>query len=525
MKSVLVSNNMNGVGMDSICVDEQNREIAMVGRREIDIDCFAGGGGASLGIEWATGRPVDIAVNHDAEAIRMHEVNHPGTRHYPCDIWEVSPLEVARRNPIRLVWLSPDCTHFSKAKGGRPLRDPAARRSRAIAWIVIEWARKARPRMIFLENVEEFLGWCPLDASGRPDVTRWGETFRQWAQALRDAGYRLEWRELRACDYGSPTVRKRLFIIARRDGQPILWPTPTHGAQRTPYRTAAECIDWQRAAHSIFLDAKTARRVGCRRPLADATLKRIARGVHKYVLKSAEPFIIPITHRGDQRVHAIGEPLRTITCAHRGELALAGGRFEREAPGERVDRSESVATFLIRHFTSSTGQSIDAPAPTTTAGGGGHTGLVSALLSHQYGSNTCGGEGRLSVPARTVTARGQHAALIQAFMMRYYSGGGQWGRCDTPTPTVVTRGRVALVTVDRTLYRLTDIGMRMLQPRELFRAQGFPDSYVIDPMIAGKVLAKTAQIRMCGNSVCPQVAQAVVAANLKSDGLHMPRAA
>ena len=235
----------------------------------------------------------------------------------------------------------------------------------------------------------------------------------------------------------------------------------------------------------------------------------IAKGLHKYVLSGGEPFIVPLTHRGDARVHGIHEPVRTITCAHRGELALAGPRLVHS-----TDRSDQVASFMIRHFGGSIGQELMAPAPTTTAGGGGKSGIVTALLSHQYSSNTGGGEGRVTEPARTVTARGQHAALVQAFLMQYYSGGGQAQPCHAPAPTVVSRGRISIVTVNRELYRIADIGMRMLVARELFRAQGFPDSYVIDPVYNGKPLSKTRQIQMCGNSVCPQVVEALVRANL-----------
>ena len=277
----------------------------------LTVDNFAGGGGASLGIEKALGRPVDIAVNHDPEAVAMHRLNHPATIHHLQDVWSVDPAEISRRGPISLAWFSPDCTHFSVAKGAAPIR-PDQQRSRDLAWVVIHWARLARPGVIMLENVQEFMGWGPLLANGRPDKSREGETFRAWLAALSDAGYRFEWRKLRGCDYGSPTFRTRFFLVARRDGLPIAWPEPTHGPGRRPFRVAADCMDWTIPVHSIFLSRKQARKIGVRRPLANKTLARIARGVKRYVLDAAQPFIIPVTHAGDHRTHAITEPLRTI---------------------------------------------------------------------------------------------------------------------------------------------------------------------------------------------------------------------
>ena len=491
---------------------------------EVDIDHFAGGGGSSTGIESATGRPVDYASNHDRFALAVHTANHPDTVHLHNDIWEIDAAEFGRAHRIRLAWLSPDCTHFSKAKGAAPIRDPAAFKSRALGWVAIEWARKARPRIIVVENVEEWLGWGPLGPNGRPDPARRGETFHHWFAALLDAGYNGEYRELRACDYGSPTIRKRLVVIARRDRQPIVWPKPTHGPGRPhAYRTAAQCLNWLHPVNSIFLDSEEARRIGCRRPLADATLARIARGTKKYVLDTERPFIVPITHSGDTRVHSVDTPLRTITCAHRGELALARAAHARAGAPTEIelahahaigldDRRDAAAAFLMRHFGNSTGQPADTPIHTITAHGGGKTALVAACLSHQYSSNSCGGDGRIDQPMKTITTGG-HAALVNAFLMKYYSEGGQHGRCDQPAPTVTTRDRLGLVGVARRTTIL-DIGMRMLTPRELFTAQGFPRHYVIDPVMHGKPLTKTKQIYMVGNSVCPQMAEAVVRANV-----------
>ena len=526
------------------------------------IDNFAGGGGASLGIERAMGR-LDIAINHDAEAIVMHRANHPGTRHYEQNIWQIDPLDATGGRRVALAWFSPDCKHFSKAKGSRPLQ----RNIRDLAWVVVLWARRARPAVICLENVEEFQGWGPLDMDGMPDRSQEGKTFKRWVRELRRLGYSVQWRELRACDYGAPTVRKRLFIVARCDGQPIVWPEPTHGEGLLPYRTAAECIDWSLPCPSIFLSREEGRALGVKRPLAEATMRRIARGTVRYVLEAADPFIVPVTHSGDLRTHSIREPLRTVTTAHRGEHAVVAPYFiprygEREGQAPRchgVDEpahtivptgnegalvaaylaqhntgmtghdvrtpvstivqrgctQSVVAAFLSRHFGGSVGQGAAAPAPTVTAGGGGKTALVAACLSHQYSSNTNGGDGRLTRPHKTVTTGGHHG-LIAAFLTKYYGEGGQWQTMEDPMHTVPTRDRMGLVMVaiDGQTYVLDDIGMRMLTPRELFRAQGFPDSYFIDPPFAGKPMTKTAQIRMCGNSVCPQVAEAIVRANV-----------
>ncbi len=512
-------------------------------KRFLDIDSFAGGGGASLGIERALGKPVDIAINHDAEALAMHRANHPLTRHYRRDIWQVDPADVRREAGIRLAWFSPDCTHHSRAKGAPPIR-PEGRRSRDLAWVVVEWAQRAEPDVIMLENVEEFADWGPLLPNGKPCPQRRGRTFRAWVRRLRDAGYRVEWRPLRACDYGAPTIRKRLLLVARRDGEPIRWPSATHGPGLQPFRTAAECIDWSIPTPSIFLSAEEARRLGCRRPLAEATMRRIARGVYRYVLGKAEPFIVPLTHRGDDRVHSAREPLRTVTTAHRGELAMvsaflaqhntgATGHAASEPVSTIVQRGCTqglVTALLSRQFGNSVGQPAAAPAPTVTAGGGGKTALVTACLSYQGGDHV----DELRAPASTVTAGGVHHAIVEtqllehgdrpppapdrrdrvtAFLVKYY-GTGVARSLERPMPTSTTRDRIGLVTVRGTQYRIVDIGMRMLTPRELFNAQGFPPSYAIDVEAAGKPLSKTAQVRMCGNSVCPQVAEALVRANL-----------
>jgi DNA (cytosine-5)-methyltransferase 1 len=547
---------------------------------ELIVDSFAGGGGASLGIEMALGRSPDIAINHDAQALAMHAANHPATLHLPHNVWKVDPVGVTRGRPVGLLWASPDCKHHSKAKGGKPVK----REIRDLAWVVVRWARQVRPRVILLENVEEFRDWGPLDLEGRPCKERKGQTFDAFVGELRRLGYRVDWRELRACDFGAPTIRKRLFLDARRDGRAIVWPEPTHGAPdspevlagaRAPWRTAAEIIDWSLPCPSIFLSREEGRAIGVNRPLAPNTMARIAKGVKRYVLDAAEPFIVPVTHAGDARVHGIDEPLRTVTTAQRGEHAIVAPflvpRYG-ERPGQEP-RTRSVeepmativptanggslaAVHLSRQFGASVGSGADEPIGTVTAGGGGKTAVVAAFLaqhntgnvgraaseplstivhrgtqqaivagflSNLYGSND-GGGGDLREPLRTVTAGGAHAAEVRAFLVKYY-GTDQDPRLGEPLHTVTTKDRFGLVEVRGELYAIDDIGMRMLIPRELFRAQGFPDSYRIEAGVtaAGAIaLTKTAQIRMCGNSVSPVVARALVAANYAPDEFAPP---
>lgn len=490
---------------------------------ELVVDSFAGGGGASCGIEMALGRSPDIAVNHDPEAVAMHAANHPGTRHFCQNVWEVDPVEVCGGRPVGLAWFSPDCKHFSKAKGGKPV----SKKIRSLAWVVVRWARAVKPRVIILENVEEFQDWGPLLADDRPDPLRRGFTFRRWVGQLRAAGYQVEARQLRASDYGAPTSRRRLFVIARRDGQPIVWPEPTHGPGRLPHRTAAECIDFALPCPSIFERE---------RPLAEATLRRIARGIQRFVVEAAEPFIIPVSHQGDHRAHSIREPLRTVTGAHRGEHALVAPTLIQRSWGERPGQAPRCLD-------------IQAPLGTVVGGGIKHA-LVSAFLAKNYG----GKEGRggsaileptdtitardhhslvtshllklrggladhdvtaqdLRRPAPTVTAGGTHLAEVRAFLVSYY-GQGTGQDLQVPLRAVTSHDRFGLVTVHGEEYVIADIGMRMLIPRELFRAQGFPDSYRIDATVEGKPLSKTAQVRMCGNSVCPPLAAALVRAQL-----------
>lgn len=495
------------------------------------VDSFAGGGGASVGIEMALGRSPDVAINHDPVALAMHRANHPGTRHYVEDVWEIDPAEVTSGQPVGLLWLSPDCKHFSKAKGGKPVE----KKIRGLAWVAIRWAATVRPEVIVLENVEEFTTWGPLGPDQRPCPRRKGRTFRSFTRALERHGYRVEHRELRACDYGAPTTRKRLFLIARSDGLPIVWPAPTHGPGRIPYRTAAECIDWSIPCPSIF-DRD--------RPLADATLRRIARGLMRYVVEAAEPFIVKF--RQNSTGTSIHQPLHTI-CAGGGKDGRPGtggamgliapalvqtGYGERpgQAPrcldlhaplGTMVDGQKHglVAAFLAKHYGGPNGNPVDGadlrgPAPTLT--GTGQVGPVAVFLARQFGTGIGAPADR---PIGTVMPGGcGKTQLVAAFLQSYYRTGTSRSPGD-PAPTLTTRDRLGVVTVtiDGQPYAIADIGMRMLQPRELFLAQGFHPGYRIDVLRPdGKTLTKSQQIRCCGNSVCPPIAAAIVRANCSS---------
>ncbi len=497
------------------------------------VDSFAGGGGASTGIETALGRPVDIAINHDAEAIAMHAINHPRTRHYQSNVWDVDPVEACGRNPVELMWLSPDCTYHSKARGGKPHRhrDPARRR-RGLAWVAVRWAKAVRPRVIALENVEEFADWGPLDDSGRPCPLRRGLTFRRFVRSLENVGYTVDWRELRACDYGAPTIRKRLFLVARCDGLPIAWPDSTHAppdhpavlaGRMSPWRTAAECIDWSIPCPSIFERE---------RPLAEATQRRIAAGIRRFVLDAADPFIVPITHTtaGD-RAHAIDEPLLTITTAKGGELALVAptliqtGYGEREGQAPRVpglhkplgtvvdgQKHALVAAFLAKHYGGNETPGWPVSSPISTLTTQDHHHLVTSHLLKLHGSSRVGQS--MDEPTPTIRAQGTHLAEVRAFLCKFYGNDRHGAGLREPTPTVTTKDRLGLVTVAGDEYAIVDIGMRMLQPRELFTAQGFPADYIIEFEHDGRPLPKTAQVRMCGNSVAPPVVTALVRANV-----------
>lgn len=534
--------------------------------RGLVIDNFAGGGGASTGIEAALGRPIDIAINHDAEAIAMHKANHPHTKHYCQSIMSVDPLEVTQGQPVDLVWFSPDCKHFSKAKGGTPVQ----KNIRDLAWVVIHWVERLgpkKPKVIMLENVEEFRSWGPLHADGNgdlyPDPDRKGETFDKWVRKLRKNGYKVEWRELRACDYGAPTTRKRLFMIARCDGAKIVWPNPTHGAGRPlPHRTAASIIDWSIPCPSIFTR---------KRPLKPATCRRIAVGIQRYVLDAAKPFIVPVTHHGsDDRVYGPDKPIPTVTAANRGEMALVtptlitSGYGEREGQSPRVPGlGKPLGTVVasgVKHAlvsphiipithtkASPTAHDPNEPLKTITTAKGGEFAVVAAFMA-QHNTGVIGhkAEKPLSTivsrgtqqnlvtsnliklrnnaigqpvdnPIGTLTAGGGHFAEVRAFLIKYYGNEDGGHGLLNPLGTVTTKDRFGVVTciVDGVEYAIADIGMRMLAAHELFAAQGFPPDYQIDLIGPnGRPLTKTAQVRMCGNSVCPPLPEALVRANL-----------
>lgn len=538
---------------------------------EIIVDSFAGGGGASQGILWALGRSPDIAINHDKEAIALHAANHPDSLHLAEDVWHVDPVEACAGRPVGLMWLSPDCKHFSKAKGGKPV----SKKIRGLAWVACRWAKAVRPRVIVLENVEEFQTWGPVDrVTQRPDAARKGLTFKRFIGRLGSLGYEVEFRELRACDYGAPTIRKRLFLIARCDGVAITWPAPTHGKNRAhPWRTAAECIQWEIPCPSIFERKK---------PLADNTLKRIARGLKRFVIESPNPFIVNLTHHGSDRVEYLDEPMRTITGAKRGEKALVvpsliqTGYGERtgqaprsldlhqplgtlvstqkhalvaafmakhyggnESPGSQLtmplgtvttqDHNHLVAAHITKFHGDSAGAGIDQPMPTVTAnsfikrpGGAAPIGVVASTLVNMRGTEDRHLVGQsITEPLPTISGGGIHAAEVRAFMVAYYGNEKDGGSLHDPMRTVTSKDRLGLVTVEGVDYAIADIGMRMLAPRELYRAQGFPDSYKIEIEYRGKPLTKTAQVRMVGNSVCPPLAAAIVASNVGAPAVEV----
>jgi len=468
----------------------------MIGTTRIGliVDNFAGGGGASLGIEMASWAGPDIAINHDPVALGLHEANHPHARHMVEDVWSVDPREVTKGRPVSLAWFSPDCKHFSKAKGGRPVE----KNIRGLAWVVIRWAAAVRPAIIALENVEEFEDWGPLTADGLPCPRRKGRTFALFVQRLRQAGYAVEWRVLKACDYGVPTIRQRLFLIARCDGRQIRWPSPTHGnpkslevvtGQVKPWQTAAQCIDWTMPCPSIFSRP---------RPLAEKTMARIARGVKRYVIDAARPFIINMAH--GSRLEDADAPMTTLATEKRGARALI------------------VAAYMAQHNEGMVGHPMTAPVSTLTAKGS-HQQLVAAFLTKFYGTCAAGVDVRSPFP--TITSGGgrggHHVGEVRAFLMKYYGSGGQHQDCREPMHTLTAKARLGLVTVAGADYQIIDIGMRMLSPRELFRAQGFPDSYVIDRLADGSPVSKTDQIRLCGNSVCPPLAHAILQANFTNE--------
>lgn len=470
----------------------------------IDLDSFAGGGGASTGLRSALEKPVDIAINHSDAAIAMHTANHPETRHYCESIWEVNPREACRGRKVRVAWFSPDCTHFSRAKGGKP-RD---KNVRGLAGVVIEWAREVRPRVIILENVREFQDWGPLDEKGHPIAARKGEDFRAWLAELGRYYPTIEHRMIRADRHGAPTSRDRFYLVARLDGQRVRWPEATHGEGASrPVRTAAEIIDWSLPCRSIF---------GRKKPLAEATLRRIAAGLRRYVIEAAEPFIVPVKSWGGGEFVLVAP---TLTQSGYGERKGQKPRvLDLHKPLGTVVTDQKhalVSAFLAKHYTQPDGRVHSGIAATTPLGAvttRDHHSLVTAHIEKFYSSARAGADVREPLP--TVTATGTHLADVRAFLVAYYGNERDGQPTSDPLRTVPTRDRFGLVTVHGQPYRIVDIGLRMLSPRELFNAQGFPADYLIDVDFEGRPMTKTLKIELAGNSVCPPVAEALAAANV-----------
>lgn len=575
---------------------------------EIIVDSFAGGGGASTGIELAAGRVVDIAINHDPDAILMHRTNHPHTQHFQASVWDVDPEEVCRGRSVGLLWASPDCKHFSKAKGGKPVD----KNIRGLAWIVLRWAGTVSPRVIILENVGEFQTWGPV-RRGRPVKSKTGQTFRQFISQLEALGYAVEWRELVAADYGAPTTRKRFFLIARRDGRPIVWPAPTHAPADSPevkagllkpWRSAAEVIDWSLPTPSIFdtrEEVKAKYGLSAQRPLRPNTMRRVARGIDKFVLKAPRPYLVVVNHAGEFRGQEVDSPLQTITAKHGYGVA-----------------SPFMAPWTVTNTTNSTGHTPDEPVDTARTGGGGGQMLMGASLIQYHteqGENVRGQE--LGGPLLTVDASNRYG-LVAASLTKYYSGEQQNQGITDPLHTITTKDRegltvaslskyfggvvgaemsqplptvtsvdhnalqtahlvkmkgenlggpagdpvqtitaggthfgvvttkvvracpgedlqrwpqvreclneycgysleadeVILFRIGGAWYFIADVGLRMLTPRELYRANGFPDDYIIDRDFTGKEYGKSKQVARCGNAVPPPFATALVRANL-----------
>ena len=506
---------------------------------ELIVDNFAGGGGASTGIELATGYSVDIAINHDPEAIKMHKANHPSTKHYCENVWAVDPIKECNGHPVGLAWFSPDCKHFSKAKGGKP-KD---KNIRGLAWVALRWAGLVRPRVIMLENVEEFKTWGPLNRRHHPIKSKQGKTFERFVQQLRDLGYEVEFRELIAADYGAPTMRKRFFLIARCDGRPIVWPEPTHAPIDSeqvkagllkPYVGAYTQLDFSLPCPSIFDTSEEIKeKYGIRavRPLAPKTMDRIARGLKKFVLDNPEPFIIQCNHGGERRPNDIREPMPTITGKHGYgiiEPKLApiidkayGGNYQ--GNGSRVDEpidtittvdhNRLVVPTLIQYHSERAqgevrGQTIKDPI--MTVDGSNRYGLVTSFLSKFYKSGT--GQD-LREPLHTITTSAGHFGEVRAFLIKYYGQGTGQG-IEEPLDTVTSRDRFGLVTVNGIDYQIVDIGLRMLEPKELYGCQGFPPDYIIDHDYTGKTYPRSEQVKRCGNAVCPPLPAALVKANL-----------
>lgn len=511
---------------------------------ELIVDSFAGGGGASTGIEIATGGSPDIAINHDPEAIRMHKANHPYAEHYCEDVWQVDPVAACKGHPVGLAWFSPDCKHFSKAKGGKP-KD---KNIRGLAWVACRWAGLVRPRVIMLENVEEFKTWGPLNRGHHPIKSKQGVTFQKFVQQLTDLGYDVQFRELVAADYGAPTMRKRFFMIARCDGMPIVWPEPTHGPADSaevkqgllkPYVGAYTQLDFSLPCPSIFDSAEEIKeKYGIRavRPLAKKTMDRIGRGIKKFILDNPEPFLIQCNHSGDRKPGDIRQPMPTITGKHgfgivEPKLApiidkayggnYSGGGSEADKPLDTITTVDhnrlvtaTLAPILIQYHSETAkdevrGQGIEAPI--MTVDGSNRYGLVaSSFISKFYKSGT--GQD-IREPLHTITAGDGHFGEVRAFLTKYY-GSGTGQSVKDPLDTITAQDRFGLVTIYGTEYQIVDIGLRMLEPKELYGCQGFPEDYIIDRDYTGKTYPRSEQVRRCGNAVCPPLPAALVKANL-----------
>lgn len=540
---------------------------------ELVVDNFAGGGGASTGIEMATGYSVDIAINHDPEAIRMHKANHPYTKHYCEDVWQVDPVKACNGHPVGLAWFSPDCKHFSKARGGKP-KD---KKIRGLAWVACRWAGLVRPRVIMLENLEEFKTWGPLNRRHHPIKAKQGKTFEKFVRQLTDLGYEVQFKELIAADYGAPTMRKRFFMIARCDGKPIVWPEPTHAPADSekvkagllkPYVGAYTQLDFSLPCPSIFDTSEEIKeKYGIRavRPLAPKTLERIARGLKKFVIDNAEPFIVQVNHSGAKSDYckSANEPLSTVTGKHGfgivepymvqiGQTGFAADRSKdvREPLTTIVSKNEHclisptliqyhsetaqgdvrgqtikdpimtvdssnryglVTSFLHKYYDGGykgAGESVEKPLPTVTAWD--HNSVVTANLIQM--NNHCDGRD-VRDPIPTITAGDGHFGEVRAFLIKYY-GQGTGQDVKDPLDTVTAQDRFGLVTINGTDYQIVDIGLRMLGPRELYGCQGFPDDYIIDRDYTGKTYPRSEQVRRCGNAVCPPLPAALVRANL-----------
>mgnify|MGYP000967387112 CR=1 FL=1 len=471
---------------------------------ELIVDNFAGGGGASTGIELATGYSVDIAINHDPEAIKMHKANHPNTEHYCENVWAVDPVKACKGHPVALAWFSPDCKHFSKAKGGKP-KD---KNIRGLAWVACRWAGLVRPRVIMLENVEEFQQWGPLNRRHNPIKKKKGQTYRKFIKQLWELGYTVQTKELVAADYGAPTMRKRFFLIARCDGEPIVWPEPTHGQADSeavkegllkPYVGAYTQIDFSKPCPSIFASSKEIKEkygIRARRPLAPKTMERIARGIKKFIVDSADPFIIEIGYgeskgQKNPRAYSVEKPLHTIVAK---------------------DKNFLVAPILTQYHSYENdgvrGQSTEEPI--MTVDGSNRYGLVTSFLSKFY---KCGTGQDEREPLHTITAGDGHFGEVRAFLVKYY-GQGTGQDVTEPLDTITSRDRFGLVTIEGVDYQIVDIGLRMLEPRELYGCQGFPDDYIIDHDYTGKIYPRSEQVKRCGNAVCPPIPAALVRANL-----------